>query len=200
MLVGTRSGLPLRDTDCVSCGQCVNACPCGALDYRRERGKVFRAINNPDKQVVAFVAPAVRSVISTRFGIPFDKASPFMAGMLKKLGFSKVFDFTFAADLTIVEETTEFINRVASGGVMPQFTSCCPGWVNFVERRYPEMIPYLSTCKSPQMMMGATVKNHYAQMAGVKRDDRSSHRNNPPYIRLIPNAPSVCCCKRVSFS
>ena len=170
-LVGTKSGLPLQETDCVSCGQCVNACPCGALDYRRERGKVFRAINNPDKQVVAFVAPAVRSVISTRFGIPFDKASPFMAGMLKKLGFSKVFDFTFAADLTIVEETTEFINRVASGGVMPQFTSCCPGWVNFVERRYPEMIPYLSTCKSPQMMMGATVKNHYAQMAGVKRDD-----------------------------
>ncbi|MCX7711485.1 MAG: NAD(P)-binding protein [Clostridia bacterium] len=170
-LVGTKSGLPLQETDCVSCGQCVNACPCGALDYRRERGKVFRAINDPGKTVVAFVAPAVRSVISSHFKIPFDAASPFMAGLLKKLGFDKVFDFTFAADLTIVEETTEFLNRVEKKGVMPQFTSCCPGWVNFVERRYPEIIPHLSSCKSPQQMMGATVKNHYAKLAGVDKKD-----------------------------
>lgn len=168
-LVGTKSGLPLSETDCVSCGQCVNACPCGALDYRRERGRVFRAINNPKKTVVAFVAPAVRSVISSHFGIPFNEASPFMAGLLKKLGFDKVFDFSFAADLTIIEETTEFLTRVENQGVMPQFTSCCPGWVNFVERRYPEMIPYLSTCKSPQMMMAATVKNHFARMAGIDK-------------------------------
>lgn len=170
-LVGTKSGLPLQETDCVSCGQCVNACPCGALDYRRERPKVVRAINDPTKTVVAFVAPAVRSVISSHFGISYDAASPFMAGLLKKLGFDKVFDFSFAADLTIVEETTEFLNRVAEKGVMPQFTSCCPGWVNFVERRYPEIIPHLSTCKSPQQMMGATVKNHYAKLAGIDKDD-----------------------------
>lgn len=170
-LVGTKSGLPLQETDCVSCGQCVNACPCGALYYRHERGKVFRAINDPEKTVVAFVAPAVRSVVSSHFNIPFDEASPFMAGLLKKLGFDKVFDFTFAADLTIIEETTEFLNRVAKKGVMPQFTSCCPGWVNFVERRYPEMIPYLSSCKSPQQMMGATVKNHYAKLAGIDKKD-----------------------------
>ncbi len=171
-LVGTKSGLPLRDTDCVSCGQCVNACPCGALDYRRERGRVFRAINNPKKTVVAFVAPAVRSVISQHYGIPFQEAAPFTAGILKRLGFDKVFDFTFAADLTIVEETTEFLNRVASKGVMPQFTSCCPGWVNFVERRYPELIPHLSTAKSPQQMMAATVKNHYGEkIAGINRKD-----------------------------
>ena len=170
-LVGTKSGLPLQETDCVSCGQCVTACPCGALDYRRERGKVFRAINNPEKTVVAFVAPAVRSIISSKFGIPFDEASPFMAGLLKKLGFDKVFDFTFAADLTIVEETTEFLNRVEKKGVMPQFTSCCPGWVNFVEKRYPEIIPYLSSCKSPQMMMGATVKNHYTELTGIDKKD-----------------------------
>jgi formate dehydrogenase major subunit len=88
-------------------------------------------------------------VISSKFGIPFNEASPFMAGMLKKLGFDKVFDFSFAADLTIVEETTEFLTRVANKGVMPQFTSCCPGWVNFVEKRYPQLIPHLSTCKSP---------------------------------------------------
>jgi formate dehydrogenase major subunit len=171
MLVGTRSGLPLRDTDCVSCGQCVNACPCGALDYRRERGQVFRAINHPKKTVVGFVAPAVRSVISSTFGIPFDQASAFMAGLLKRLGFDNVFDFTFAADLTIVEETTEFLSRVEKKGVMPQFTSCCPGWINFVERRYPDLIPHLSTCKSPQQMMGATVKNHFVKWSGIPRED-----------------------------
>ncbi len=170
-LVGTKSGLPLQETDCVSCGQCVNACPCGALETKSENGKVFRAINDSSKTVVAFVAPAVRSVVSSHYGIPFDKASGFMAGLLKKLGFDKVFDFSFAADLTIVEETTEFLNRVANKGVMPQFTSCCPGWVNFVERRYPELIPHLSTCKSPQQMMGATVKNHYAKLAGFNKDD-----------------------------
>lgn len=170
-LVGTKSGLPLENTDCVSCGQCVNACPCGALDYRSEKGKVFRAINDPNKTVVAFVAPAVRSVLSSCYGIPFKEASSFIAGLLKKMGFDRVFDFSFAADLTIIEETTEFLNRIANNEVMPQFTSCCPGWVNLVERRYPEMIPHLSSCKSPQMMMGATVKNHYAQLSGIDKDN-----------------------------
>jgi formate dehydrogenase major subunit len=171
LLVGTKNGLPLEKTDCVSCGQCVNACPCGALTAKSEKAKVFRAIHDSGKTVVAFVAPAVRSVISAHYGIPFDEASPFMAGMLKKLGFDKAFDFTFAADLTIVEETTEFLNRVSTKGALPQFTSCCPGWVNFVERRYPELIPHLSSCKSPQMMMGATVKNHFAEVSGIKKED-----------------------------
>ncbi len=171
LLVGTKSGLPLAKTDCVSCGQCVNACPCGALTVKSEKAKVFRAIHDTGKTVVAFVAPAVRSVVTSHYGIPFDQASPFMAGMLKKLGFDKVFDFTFSADLTIVEETTEFLTRINSKGPLPQFTSCCPGWVNFVERRYPELIPHLSTCKSPQMMMGATVKNHFAELSGIKKED-----------------------------
>ncbi len=170
-LVGTKSGLPLQETDCVSCGQCVNACPCGALDYRRERSKVFQALNNPQKTVVAFVAPAVRSVVSSHFNVPFDEASPYMAGLLKKIGFDKVFDFSFAADLTIVEETTEFLKRLENKGVMPQFTSCCPGWVNLVERRYPELIPHMSSCKSPQMMMGATVRNHFSKWAGIDKKD-----------------------------
>ncbi len=184
-LVGTKSGLQLQETDCVSCGQCVNACPCGALDYRRERGKVFRAIHDPGKTVVAFVAPAVRSVVSAHFGIPFDQASAFMAGLLKRLGFDRVFDFSFAADLTVIEETTEFLKRITADdtveprpsgvgphhGRLPQFTSCCPAWVHFVERRYPDMIPYLSSCKSPQMMMGSVVKNHFAQTAGIPRED-----------------------------
>jgi formate dehydrogenase major subunit len=169
MLVGTKSGLPLQETDCVSCGQCVNACPCGALQARSEKGKVFRALNDPTKTVVAFVAPAVRSVVSSHFNVPFEGASAYMAGLLKQLGFDRVFDFSFAADLTIMEETTEFLTRVEKKGVMPQFTSCCPGWVNFVERRYPALIPHLSSCKSPQQMMGATVKNHYAKLAKLDK-------------------------------
>ncbi|WP_407342141.1 NAD(P)-binding protein [Pengzhenrongella phosphoraccumulans] len=171
LTVGTTTSLPLGMTDCVSCGQCVRACPCGALDYVRERGNVFTAINDPKKVVVGFVAPAVRSVIAAEYGIPFDEASAYIAGMMRAIGFDKVFDFTFAADLTIMEETTEFLDRVTSGGVLPHFTSCCPGWVNLVERRWPEMIPHLSSCKSPQQMMGATVKNHFAQQAGISLDD-----------------------------
>jgi formate dehydrogenase major subunit len=172
MLVGTKSGLPLNKTDCVSCGQCANACPCGALDYRRDRSEVFKAINDPSKVVIGFMAPAVRSVISDHFGIPFDKASAFMAGMLRKLGFDKVFDVAFAADLTIMEETAEFLGRfTGNGGVIPQFTSCCPGWVNLIEKRYPDLIPHLSSCKSPQQMTGATVKNHYSQWAGIDREN-----------------------------
>jgi formate dehydrogenase major subunit len=149
----------------------VRACPCGALDYVRERGDVFMAINDPQKVVVGFVAPAVRSVIAAEYGIAFDEASAFIAGMMRKIGFDKVFDFSFAADLTIMEETTEFLGRVTTGGVLPHFTSCCPGWVNLVERRWPEMIPHLSSCKSPQQMMGATVKNHFAQQAGISLDE-----------------------------
>lgn len=171
LTVGTHNGEPLNMTDCVSCGQCVRACPCGALDYKRERGDVFTAINDSSKVVVGFVAPAVRTVIAEQYGLTVEAASGFIAGMMRKVGFDKVFDFSFAADLTIMEETTEFLNRVGTGGVMPQFTSCCPGWVNLVERRYPELIPHLSSCKSPQQMMGATVKNHFAQQAGISLDD-----------------------------
>ncbi|WP_372593400.1 NAD(P)-binding protein [Actinotalea sp.] len=171
MRVGTHNGQPLGLTDCVSCGQCVRACPTGALDYVRERGDVFTAINDPGKVVVGFVAPAVRSVIAEEYGLDVTEASAFIAGLMRQVGFDKVFDFSFAADLTIMEETTEFLGRVTNGGVLPHFTSCCPGWVNLVERRWPEMMPHLSSCKSPQQMMGATVKNHFAQQAGIGLDE-----------------------------
>lgn len=170
LTVGTRDDQPLGLTDCVSCGQCVRACPCGALDYVRERGGVFSAMHDPDKVVVGFVAPAVRSVIADHYGLAPEQASAFMAGLLRKVGFDRVFDFAFAADLTILEETTEFLERVGSGERLPQFTSCCPGWVNLVERRFPELIPHLSSCKSPQQMMGATVKRHFAERAGIPVD------------------------------
>ncbi len=171
MKVGTADGRPLIDTDCVSCGQCVTACPCGALDYVRERPEVFQAINDPTKVVVGFIAPAPRTVLCQKYGVAPDQASGFIAGLMRQIGFDKVFDIAFAADLTIMEETTEFLERVSGGGKMPQFTSCCPGWVNLVEKRHPELIPYLSSCKSPQAMMGATVKAHYAKKYGVSLDD-----------------------------
>ncbi len=169
--VGTANGKPLIETDCVSCGQCVAACPCGALDYVRERPSVFAAINDPTKVVVGFVAPAPRSVIAAEFGKTAEQASPFVAGLMRAVGFDRVFDFSFAADLTVMEETTEFLNRVSAGGVMPQFTSCCPGWVNLVEKKFPELIPHLSSCKSPQQMMGTTVKTHFAQTTGISLED-----------------------------
>ena len=171
LTVGTSDGRPLIETDCVSCGQCVTACPCGALDYVRERPEVFAAINDPTKMVVCFVAPAPRSVLAAQYGKSPEEASPFVAGLMRAIGFDRIFDFSFAADLTIMEETTEFLNRVTTGGVMPQFTSCCPGWVNLVEKRYPELIPHLSSCKSPQQMMGATVKTHSAKEYGISLDD-----------------------------
>jgi formate dehydrogenase major subunit len=169
--VGTSDGRPLIETDCVSCGQCVTACPCGALDYVRERPSVFDAINDPSKLVVGFIAPSPRSVLSAKYDVPFSEASGFIAGLMRAVGFDRVFDFSFAADLTIMEETTEFLNRVTNGGVMPQFTSCCPGWINMLEKRFPELIPHLSSCKSPQQMMGSTVKHHFAQKYGVSLDD-----------------------------
>jgi formate dehydrogenase major subunit len=173
--IGTSNGSILEKTDCVSCGQCVTACPCGALDYRREGDLVFQALNDPKKTVIGFVAPAVRSVIASHYGLKYDEAMPFLAGVLKsyKLGFDKIFDFSFAADLTIMEETSEFLNRVGANKNLPHFTSCCPGWVNFVERRYPELINHLSSCKSPQQMMGSTVKSHYLDWANIKdkKDD-----------------------------
>lgn len=169
--VCTSDGQPLNMTDCVSCGQCVRACPTGALDYERERGGVFKAINDPSKVVVGFVAPAVRAHIAKEYGLSHSEAAPFIAGMMRRIGFDKVFDFVFAADLTIMEETTELFGRLQGDAPMPLYTSCCPGWVNYAERRYPQMIPHLSSCKSPQQMMGATVKKHFAAREGISLDD-----------------------------
>ena len=171
LTVGAASGLPLPQTDCVSCGQCATACPCGALYFRRETDVVLQDINDPAKTVVAALAPAPRTVVATSYGVAPEDAGPFTAGLLRALGFDASFDVAFAADLTVVEEATEFLERVAAGGVLPQFTSCCPGWVNHVEKTYPELIGNLSSCRSPQGMMAATLKNHYARIVGVDPAD-----------------------------
>jgi formate dehydrogenase major subunit len=170
MLVGTTDGKPLAETGCVACGQCVNACPCGALSYERDRGRVFRAINEPGRTVVGFLAPAVRAHLAARFGIPAARIHGFMAGLLRRLGFDQVFDFSFAADLTIMEEGTELLGRVQAAGRLPLITSCCPGWVSHAEQAWPDLLPHLSSCKSPQQMMGTTVKHHFAERAGIARD------------------------------
>jgi formate dehydrogenase major subunit len=177
LLVGTKDGRPLEQTDCVSCGQCVNACPCGALDFHRERGKVFTAINDPALTVVGFVAPAVRSVLAAHFGIAPGQLSAFMAGLLRQIGFDKVFDFTFAADLTIMEEGSELLGRVAGKGPLPLFTSCCPGWVNLVERRYPDLVKHLSTSRSPRCR--ASRASACSSSRSCPASPRSTRRRGP---------------------
>ena len=150
---------PLAETECVFCGQCVQACPVGALSEIDYKYPVWRALNDPAKTVVVQTAPAVRVAIGESFGM--------LVAALRMLGFDKVFDTDFAADLTIMEETTELIDRVRNNRDLPILTSCCPGWVKFLEHQFPELIYMPSTAKSPQQMFGAITKSYYAQKIGV---------------------------------
>ncbi len=158
----------LGETSCVSCGQCIAVCPTGALaekDYTRE---VFAALNDPEKYVVVQTAPAVRAALGEEFGYPIGtNVQGKMVAALRRLGFDKVFDTDFAADLTIMEEATEFLGRVQNGGVLPLITSCSPGWIKFCEHYYPDMLDNLSSCKSPQQMFGAITKTYYAEKMGL---------------------------------
>ena len=163
---------PLVETECVFCGQCVQACPVGALSEIEYKYPVWRALNDPTKTVVVQTAPAVRVAIGEEFGMaPGSVSTGKMVAALRKLGFDKVFDTDFAADLTIMEETTELIERVKSGENLPILTSCCPGWVKFLEHQFPELIYMPSTAKSPQQMFGAIAKSYYAEKIGVKPED-----------------------------
>ena len=167
--VGPSEGKSIAEVDCTNCGQCVIACPVNALSETSSIQKVWEAINNPNQRVVVQAAPAVRVAIGEEFGMPpgFPVTGK-LATALKELMFDDVFDTNFAADLTVMEEGSEFLRRVKDflhGGeaVLPMITSCSPGWVKFLEHRYPERLGHLSTCKSPHMMMGALVKSYYAQ-------------------------------------
>ncbi len=158
----------LADVPCVSCGQCTVVCPTGALVVKDETTKVFEAIADPEKVVIVQTAPAVRAALGEEFGLPMGtNVEGKMVAALRRLGFDKVFDTNFGADLTIVEEGTEFIHRVKNGGVLPMITSCSPGWVKFCEHYYPDLLPNLSTCKSPQQMTGAIIKSYYAEKEGI---------------------------------
>jgi iron-only hydrogenase group A len=159
---------PLGETVCINCGQCIEACPVGALSEKDDIDNVWKALSDKEKLVIVQTAPAVRAALGEEFGYGLGtRVTGKMVAALRKLGFYKVFDTDFAADLTIMEEGTELIARLESGENLPLMTSCCPGWVKFVEHFYPEMLKNLSTCKSPHEMEGAIIKSYYANKIGV---------------------------------
>lgn len=165
-------GENLENTDCVLCGQCTAACPVGALVEKDDTDKVYQAIQDPTKHVIVQVAPAVRVALGDAFGM--KKASivtPKMVTALRRLGFDQVFDTNFAADVTIMEEGTELLERVQNGGTLPMITSCSPGWINFMEKHYPEQLAHLSTTKSPQQIFGALSKTYYSKVSGIDPKD-----------------------------
>lgn len=161
----------LADSKCVSCGQCARICPVGAIYEKEEWQKVAELINDPDLHVVVQVAPAVRASIGEEFGIPAGTpVTGKLATALKRLGFDAVFDTQFTADLTIMEEGTELLERLKTKGPLPLITSCSPGWIRYAETFHPEFVPNLSSCKSPQQMMGAIIKTYYAEKTGIDPD------------------------------
>jgi len=158
----------LSEIACAMCGQCINRCPVGALYEKDAIQAVWGAIADPTKHVVVQTAPAVRVALGEEFGMGAGAiVTGKMAAALRRLGFDAVFDTNFSADLTIMEEGFELIERVTKGGVLPQFTSCSPGWIKYIEHFYPDLLPNLSTCKSPQQMLGAIAKTYYAQRSGI---------------------------------
>ncbi len=166
--IGCAFEMDLAETSCVSCGQCIVACPTGALYEKDDTAKVFEAIGDPEKIVVVQTAPAVRAALGESFGMPIGtNVKGKMVAALRRLGFDKVFDTDFSADLTIMEEANEFIERVKNGGKLPLITSCSPGWVKFCEHYYEDFIDNLSSCKSPQQMFGAIVKTYYAEKENI---------------------------------
>jgi NADH-quinone oxidoreductase subunit G len=168
MEVGTFGGVGLGNSECVNCGQCIHACPVGAIYERSAIDGVWAAINDPNKHVVVQAAPAVRAALGEEFGMPAGTlVTGKLHGALKRLGFDTVFDTNFTADLTIIEEGNELIKRIKEGGVLPMFTSCCPGWIKFAEESYPDLLPHLSSCKSPQQMFGALAKTYFAETAKI---------------------------------
>ncbi|MCR5016406.1 MAG: [FeFe] hydrogenase, group A [Ruminococcus sp.] len=166
--IGSAFDMGLGETSCVSCGQCIAVCPVGAIAEKDFTKQVMAAIADPEKTVIVQTAPAVRAGLGEAFGLPIGtNVEGKMAAALRRLGFDKVFDTDFAADLTIMEEANEFIERVTTGGTLPMITSCSPGWVKFCEHYYPDLLDHLSTCKSPQQMFGATAKTYWAQKMGI---------------------------------
>ncbi len=162
----------LIDAACTYCGQCATVCPTGAIVERDDVEKVWAALEDPAKHVVVQEAPAIRAMLGEEFGLPAGTlVTGKMIAALRRLGFDKVFDTNFTADLTILEEGNELLKRVGNGGVLPMITSCSPGWIKFIEHFYPFFLPNLSTCKSPQQMFGALAKTYYAQFAGFDPKD-----------------------------
>ena len=162
----------LVDSTCIGCGQCINVCPTGALVERDDTDKVWAALGDPTRHVIVQTAPSVRAALGEEFGLPIGtNVQGKMVAALRRLGFDGVFDTDFAADMTIMEEATEFLHRMKEGGPLPLITSCSPGWVRYCETFHPDFIPNLSSCKSPQQMFGALSKTYYAQKMGLDPRD-----------------------------
>ena len=166
--IGVKNGKKVWDTDCSLCGQCITHCPTGALRARDDTDKVYAALADPAITTVVQIAPAVRSAWAEQLGLTKEEATEArMVAAVKALGFDYVFDTDFAADLTIMEEGSEFLDRLQNGGILPLMTSCCPGWVRFLKGQYPELTDNLSSAKSPQQMFGAVAKSYFAEKIGV---------------------------------
>ena len=170
--IGSAWEMPLNDAACINCGQCIAACPTGALYEKDGTKAVWDLLADETKHVVVQPAPAVRAALGEEFGIPMGTSvTGKMAAALRRLGFEKVFDTDWGADLTIMEEGTEFIGRLKNGGTLPLITSCSPGWIKFCETYYPDFIPNLSSCKSPHEMEGAMIKSYWAEKEGIDPKD-----------------------------
>ena len=170
--IGTPFEVGLSNVPCISCGQCTAVCPTGALVEKDDTDKIWEALADPTKHVVVQTAPSIRATLGECFDMPIGtNVEGKMVAALRRLGFDKVFDTDFAADLTIVEEANELVERIKNGGTLPMITSCSPGWVKFCEYYYPDMIAHLSSCKSPQQMAGAVIKTYYAEKAGIDPKD-----------------------------
>jgi len=181
-VVGPAYNGSLMETPCIYCGQCITVCPTGALREQDSTAVVWEALQNPDLHVIVQTAPAIRSTIGEEFGYPVGTlVTGQMVAALRQLGFDRVFDDCFGADVTVMEEATELLERLESGGPFPQFTACCPSWVRFCESFYPQFIDNLSECKSPQQIFGALAKTYYAQQAGI----------NPRQIFCVSIMPCV---------
>ena len=170
--IGTPFEVGLSNVPCISCGQCTVVCPTGALVEKDDTDKIWAALADPDKHVVVQTAPSIRATLGECFGMPIGtNVEGKMVAALRRLGFDKIFDTDFAADLTIVEEANELVERIKNNGTLPMITSCSPGWVKFCEYYYPDMLEHLSTCKSPQQRAGAVIKTYYADKMGIDPKD-----------------------------
>ena len=171
-VIGTTFDKGLNTSSCVNCGQCINVCPTGALHEKPHYNEIRDAINDPEKTVVVQYAPAISISLAEEFGLePGKDLNGVLNAALRKLGFNFVFDTTFSADLTIMEEASELIERVSTGGTLPMITSCCPGWIKYAEEFAPDFLGNLSSCKSPMQMLGAVIKTHFAEQSNIKKEE-----------------------------